>query len=969
MFKNYKLVEKKYIKDIDSECILLEHEKTKARVFIAKNNDNNKVFNIAFRTPVSDNTGVPHILEHSVLCGSKKYPIKDPFVELAKSSFNTFLNAMTFPDKTCYPVASCNYKDFRNLMDVYLDAVFNPKIYENKQILMQEGWHYEFDDKDNLIYNGVVYNEMKGVYSDPESLLERQIYSDIFSGTNYAYEYGGDPKYIPSLTQEDFINFHKKYYHPSNSYIYLYGDMNFSEVLEYIDRDYLSKYTFKQVDSKIETFKTFLNIKENICYYNDEPGINKDYLSYTFSIKNSKNAICEIICSIINLYLMDQGNGIVFNKLLENNLCQDSYSSFSNEQICGIFTFEALKTNAKNKDKFQKIIDDTFINLYKNGFDKDKLLSCINKIKFSYKENDSGTFPKGLASSLKILNSWLYDLDPFIFLEYEDEFDKIDEQLLKKFIKDNFIDNTSKTIIACIPNEKYFEKIENDVKADLLNYKNSLSDSEMNNIRNECVLLKNNQEAKDTFEELKVLPTLTIKDVEDKKEILKYKTSKILINKVDSNLIYTDSNNNGIIYYSLVFDITKLNKKFYPFLTCITHCLTKLSTNNYTIEQLNNLIDINIGDITFDILAFENKNIFTINVKVLKENLDTSFKVVDEIISNTIFNNKKKIIDLIKNLKAESNNKIKQMPHATCALEVSSYYSKISDLENNFKVGAIGFNEFINNLYTICIDEDKKNNLDIYISTLNILLNYILNMPLDICISCTRDEKSFFINIIKKFKFQFFNKKYSNKLKKFLEAKYNYKSNYKNVAYAMPTDVSYVARGCNLNIDKIHGALLVLKTICSYDYLWTNIRVLGGAYGSMFVVHVKTGLVLVSYRDPHIKNTNNVYDKFYNYLNNFNLKQEEIEKYIIGTLASFDMPKSKYLEFLSNILSYYNDITNEDVVMQRNEIISSNIKSIKFVIKNILNYYKQSGYTCISNYEKLNNENNKQYKEVIKLNV
>ena len=433
--------------------------------------------------------------------------------------------------------------------------------------------------------------------------------------------------------------------------------------------------------------------------------------------------------------------------------------------------------------------------------------------------------------------------------------------------------------------------------------------------------------------------------------------------------MYLDSNNNGIIYYSINFDISKLNKNYYPFLTCLINFLTKLPTSNYTIDQLNNLIDINIGEISYDIITSKNKNIISINVKVLKENLETSLKIVDEIISNTVFNNKKKIIDLIKNLKAESNNKIKQSPHLTCINEVSSYYSRFSSLEREFKIGGIGFNDFINNLYAICVSNDTNNNLDTFIASLSLLLNYVLNLKYEICVSCTNKEEEVFIDTLKKLSFKFYGKKCSSNIKKFFEKKYNYKSNYKNTAYAMPTDVSYVARGCNLNFDIIPGSLLVLKTICSYDYLWTNIRVLGGAYGSMLMVNVKSGLVLVSYRDPHIKNTNKVYENFYKYMNNLNLNQEEIEKYIIGTLASFDMPKSKYLEFIFNILCYYNSVTNEDLVTQRNEIINSNLKSIKAVIKNILKFYKKSGYTCISNIDKIKNENNRYYKKVIKLDV
>ena len=967
MYNNYKILESKFIKEVDSECILLEHELTKCKVVLLKNNDNNKVFNIAFRTPVNDNTGVPHILEHSVLCGSKKYPIKDPFVELAKSSFNTFLNAMTFPDKTCYPVASCNYKDFRNLMDVYLDAVFNPNIYNNKQIFMQEGWHYEVDDNNELFYNGVVYNEMKGVYSDPESIMEREILASIYSGTNYQYEYGGDPIYIPELSYENFLAFHKKYYHPSNAYIYLYGDMDFNEVLGYIDSEYLSKYKHEKIDSKINSFKPFLNSKEKICYYNDEKGDRKDYISYTFAIKNSKSSMVEIICNILTHYLMDQSSGLISTKLLSENICDDSSCTFQNETITGLFTFEIKKTNAINKDKFQKIVDDALLNLYKNGFDKEKLLACINKQKFIYKEQDNGTMPKGLIYSINLLNTWLYDMDPFIMLSYEDDFDNINDKVIREFILENFINNNSKTIIACIPNELHFDEVDNKVEYKLKEYKESLGNEEFKKIIYECSNLKKYQSKKDSPENLSLLPSLKVSDIEKKDKILNYKLEKIKINNRNSDLIYINSNNNGIIYYDLSFDITKLNISFYPFLTILSHLYTMLATKNYDLVNLNNKIDTYIGNISFSHTVNELKNIYSISVKVLDEYLVKSLDLVNEILSNTVFNDKKRVLELIKNLKAESSNLLISAPHNACSRKLSSQYSNFSYIENKYTLGSIDFNEFINQLYDLITKKDQ--NIDILINILTNLSKFIFSKNFDISLSCTKDYKNSIENKFRTSKFDFINKKVSKGFIKHFLMPYKIILKDENIAYEMPTNVSYVGRGCPLKTNVKKGEMLVFRTICSYDYLWTNIRVLGGAYGSICTISEKSGFILVSYRDPHIKNTNKVYDELIKYFENMHLTDEEIEKYIIGTMAALDKPRSNYLDYVYNVLHYYNKKSNEDLVKIRNEVIYTNKEKITDVINLLKKTYDKSNYCVISNKNMIKSENSGYYKKVSKINV
>ncbi|MDD3383676.1 MAG: insulinase family protein, partial [Bacilli bacterium] len=292
--EQYQILQEKQIKELNSMAILLKHKKSGARILVFSNDDDNKVFSIGFKTPPTNDTGLPHILEHSVLCGTRKYPVKEVFVELMKGSLNTFLNALTFPDKTVYPVASCNDKDFANLMDVYMDSVLYPRIYERKEIFEQEGWHYELNNKeDDIIYNGVVYNEMKGAFSSPDRILSSQVLHTMFPDNCYGNESGGDPDKIIDLSYEEFLDFHKKYYHPANSYIIMYGNMDVEEKLLWLDSEYLSHFDKITIDSKIKSQKSFIKpVYKRIQYPigQEEESVEKTYLSYTTSVGKGVDA-------------------------------------------------------------------------------------------------------------------------------------------------------------------------------------------------------------------------------------------------------------------------------------------------------------------------------------------------------------------------------------------------------------------------------------------------------------------------------------------------------------------------------------------------------------------------------------------------------------------------------------------------------------------------------------------------------
>ena len=446
----YELIQEQELKDIRSTGYILRHKKSGARVCFISNEDDNKVFYIGFRTPPADSTGVPHIIEHSVLCGSKKFPVKDPFVELVKSSLNTFLNAMTYPDKTIYPVASYNKKDFENLMDVYLDAVFHPNILQYKEIFMQEGWHFELEDMDSPItINGVVYNEMKGAYSSPDEILQTKIMESLFPDTTYGKDSGGNPADIPNLTYEDYLAFYKKHYHPSNSYIYLYGDVDIVERLEWMDKNYLCEFDACEVDTEVTLQKPFEEVKEVVGTYpiaSEESEEDNSYFAYSKVVDTILNEELYQAFEVIDYALVSAPGAPVRQALIDAGIGQDVYGSYDAYVYQPVFNVYAKNANACDRAKFVSVIEETLKEVIKTGINKDSILAAINSQEFRFREADFGSYPKGLLYGIQCLETWIFDEDkPFVNLECLDMFELLKgkigtgyyEELVEKYLLNN----------------------------------------------------------------------------------------------------------------------------------------------------------------------------------------------------------------------------------------------------------------------------------------------------------------------------------------------------------------------------------------------------------------------------------------------------------------------------------------------------------------------------------------------------
>ena len=557
--KEYELIEEREISDVKSQGYLLRHKKSGARIALLSNEDDNKVFYIGFRTTPEDETGVPHIIEHTTLCGSKKFPVKDPFIELAKGSLNTFLNAMTYPDKTVYPIGSCNEQDFKKLMDVYLDAVFYPNITKYEEIFKQEGWHYELEDLDGPItINGVVYNEMKGAYSSPDEVLQTQIFRALFPDNTYSKDSGGNPTYIPTLTYEDYLSFYHKYYHPSNSYIYLYGDMDMVERLQFLDQEYLSKFDMLKVDSEIVPQQAFDAVKEVTAEYSiasDDPEENQTYLSFNRVIENSLDKKLYQAFDVLDYALVSAPGAPVRQALIDAGVGEDVYGSYDSGICQPVFSIIAKNANESDKEKFLQIIEETLSKLVEEGVNKEALLAGINSLEFRFREADFGQFPKGLLYGLQCFDSWLFDDEkPFLHLECLDTFaelkKKVDTGYFESLIQKYMLENTHGATVVVKPSRGKNHREEEALAEKLAAYKERLTEEERKQLMEDTIHLKQYQEEPSSEEDLKKLPMLTREDM--RKEAMPFSNIEERIG--DLKVVRHDMEANGIDYVTLMFD-------------------------------------------------------------------------------------------------------------------------------------------------------------------------------------------------------------------------------------------------------------------------------------------------------------------------------------------------------------------------------------------------------------------------------
>ena len=926
----YEILDEHRVEDVQSDGFILKHKKSGARIAILSNNDDNKVFYIGFRTPPEDETGVPHIIEHTTLCGSKKFPVKDPFIELAKGSLNTFLNAMTYPDKTVYPVASCNDKDFKNLMDVYLDAVFNPNITKYEEIFKQEGWHYELTGKDDeLKINGVVYNEMKGAYSSPDEVLSSQIYRSLFPDNTYSKDSGGNPEYIPKLTYEAYLDFYHKYYHPSNSYIYLYGDMDVVERLEWLDKEYLSLYDYKKVNSEINKQPAFDKIKNVEAQYSitmDDSQENKTYLSYNRVVGDTLDEMLYQAFDVLDYALVSSPGAPVKQALIDAGIGDDVYGSYDAGILQPVFSFVAKNANASQADEFESIIENTLKEVVKTGINKEALLAGINSSEFKFREADFGQFPKGLLFGLNCLDSWLFDdMKPFIHLECLGTFAKlrkaVDTDYFEKLIQEYLLDNTHGSSVTVKPKRGLGNEREEALAKELSDYKASLSDEEIKKLIEDTEHLKKYQEEPSSDEDLRKLPMLTRADM--KKNAMPF--SNIEDELLDVKVVRHDIESNGIDYISFLFDAGDFAQSELGYLGFFTNALGLVSTEKYSYTDLANATNIYTGGISTGTAShpdIKDRNNFVfkfeVKLKVLEKNLDKALELMEQMLLTSDFTDTKRLGELVAQIKARLQANLSSSGHLVAAMRSMSSFSRYALYQDELK--GIAFYR------SICHIEKE-----------------LSESPKSVSDKLAAIAKKLFARNRMLISFTGNNEAYGNakpSLEKVIagfdkmsaignQAEVHF--NTAKEAFIDASQIQYVAKTGDFICEgyEYTGALRLLRIILSYDYLWINVRVKGGAYGCMNTFLRSGESYFVSYRDPNLSDTLDVYDKIPEYIKSFSPDERDMTKYIIGTFSALDTPMNPEAKGSRSLSAYLEGITYEQIQKERNEILNAQPEDIR----------------------------------------
>lgn len=961
----FKEIETHELPDIQSTGKLYQHEETGAQVLYLGNDDTNKSFTIGFKTPPYNDNGITHILEHSVLNGSKKYPSKEPFVELIKGSLNTFVNAMTFSDKTIYPVASTNQKDFKHLMGVYLDAVFQPLFIENPQILAQEGWHYHLEDaEDDLIYKGVVYNEMKGAFADPERQLFQQLSAQLYPNSAYRYESGGDPAAIPGLTQEEFIDFHQKYYHPSNSFTILYGDLDIDEAFADLEEYFAGMgkledeidLSFDVVAPEATQFEDTYSITAG-----DDP-TDKDYLAVGWHVGEPADTLDGYGLKVLEEILLGNNQSPLKKALLDAGLGGDISGGTAEIGYPMAFYVSAKYANADRMTEFKEVVQKTLEQLVENGLNQDLIDAALNKITFETKEAAiSEDNPRGVLYAITALSTWLYGKDPYVNLEFSKYLNKLAEiahdDYFENLIKEKLLDNDFRIDLTLRAEPGLNDQLEEETLRALQTYKANLSDKEIEEMVTDTQTLIERQDTPDRPEDLAKIPTLTREDLNT--DVEEYPIEETSFGE-NTSFYHAEQFTAGIDYVRLFFDVRDFEAKDYKLLGYLSKLLTHLGTEKYDVAKLQTEIDTHTGGIYGQISLYENQEgvvqpYFVLAGKTLETSLENLIDLMKEIIVSTQFDDKVEIHKitqrLISNFEAVVNNSSHVLA-ANRALSQVKPLAKIGELST-------GIDQF--NFLKEKREELKDNHASGLSKELSNMLGRLLNKErLNVLYIGEKDRAP----VIKEQLQEAFSALPNEDLGSSADIQ---PGKVQNEAYVTAQDVNYVGAGANAKETLNYtGASNVLASAIRFEYLWNEIRVKGGAYGSLYI-HRRTGnFALGSYRDPNIRETLEVYKKLPEYVKELTVSEEELNKYIIGTMSPLEQPKSAASKGLTALNRLKSGLTAEDIVQLKEEILATESEDLSALATDIEKVLDDSTVVVIGNKAQIDKEEDL-FDEVFKL--
>lgn len=954
----YDVVRDESLPDISGHGVVLWHKKSGANIAVISTNDNNKVFSIGFQTLPEDSTGVAHVLEHSVLCGSKRFPVKEPFAELAKGSFNTFLNAMTYPDKTVYPVASCNEKEFMNLMEVYLDAVFFPNIYTQKEIFLQEGWRYELEDEsENIVCNGVVYNEMKGAFSNPEKLLLSEVQSALFPDTVYGVKSGGDPEHIPDLTYETLLSFHERYYHPSNSYIYLYGNMDVPKCLDWIDREYLCCFEKRKVDTSIKMQQGFDTQRRHECFYpvNTEEEIKNGYfVSFGVSLAGGNDEVKKTAIALLSSVLVNSQGAPLRRVLKEADIGTDIYIKYIDEVKQPFLTIVAKNVTEDRAEVFLDVLKEALRKIADDGISKKTLLAELNRMEFLFREGDSGLYPKGLRYGQQVMATWLYnENDVFDKLHMSPVFEKlrmlVETGYFEELLREVFLDNKHAVFLKMLPKIGLHEEKETALKKKLESYKKKLSKEQITSLVTQTKDFKRYQGKASDADDLAKIPHLVRGDM--KREV------SPLVNEVKDvsgvTMLHQALSTGGIAYVKILFDMKKVDASYFPYVGLIKDLFGRMDTKHRCCYDLNNDISINTGGIGAKVMVVpkyddlhEYKVFFVVEGKVLYNRIPELFGYFRELLVQTTYNDTARIKEVLLERKSNMERKFSVMGQEATLKRAASYFSEMGVAME--LLDGIAYYEFVSELL-VNYEERKEEMVD----KLRWVCETILTKD-TMLFSVTADGTGY--NLVKE-QCDILLKCFASEAK---VDKLVLKSENKNEAFMIASPVQSICCAGNYRDAGVEytGAYEVLHSIMNYGYLWEHVRVRGGAYGAAFMALENGRMAFYSWRDPHLARTMALFKNAVEYIENFEADEEEMTKYIIGTFRNLDIPLSPQMEGERGLIAYLTGRNLETMQNQRNEIMDVTVEKIRGLAPGIRKVLEQ-GYCCVIGNQTKINENAK----------
>lgn len=943
-----------YVKELDSQAYEMRHVQSGARLLYIQNEDDNKVFSISFRTTPTDSTGVPHICEHSTLCGSRKFPLKEPFVELVKGSLNTFLNAMTFPDKTMYPVASCNAIDFKNLMDVYLDAVFFPNMLKDKEVLMQEGWHYEMASADSpLTYSGVVYNEMKGVFSSPDAQLERHVMDNLFPDTTYGVESGGDPDCIPQLTQEAFAAFHAKYYHPANSYIFLYGDMDIDSTLAFINDEYLSHFHVEEIDSAIARQIPTGSVIKSYPYgiAKEEKTAHKTLHSLTYVVDDAIDTTLGLAFKVLTYVLLQSPAAPLKKALVDAGVGKDISGDFQDGLLQPLWSIAVNGSDPEAQEKILPIVRQVLEDMVAHGIDKTMLEGALNRVEFTLREADFAGRPKGLIYGIRCMDTWLYDKDPLEPLRYEEALKTLRagmkngyyEHILQKYI----LDNPYFALVSLVPQPGLTEEHDKAMAEKLAAYKDTLSAADIEQIMAATQALKKRQATPDSPEALLTIPTLSRSDLEQKAE-------SIVMHEEEAagiHLCHVPDFTNGITYLNAYFDLHGMTAEDIPYVYLLSDLLGDLDTKEHSYMEIASLIDLHTGGVDSTVSAFsdrtDNKNytpVFKLKTKVLSQNLDKAISLLKEISLDTVFTNTDRLIELIEETKAGWDMDAFRRGHTIVMHRVLSY---VSPVEAFCDAGELSYYEFISRIAA----QIRENSASVAARLEETMKKIFTRAAMTLEITSSENDKNDAVSLLPAWTQALPAGEKQTSLCQFALTQ-------KNEGIMTSGKVQYVAKGGNFRDHgySYTGSLMVLDTILQYGYLWTKIRVQGGAYGAFTRFYDNGDMVLCSYRDPNLGQSIDAYNALADYLDAFDVSDREMTKYVIGTLSRIDIPLTPSLRGDKAMNRYFTGTTQDAAQTRRDQLLQTTAADIRALAPLIRAVMKDNNVCVMGNEAKIRQE-------------